>query len=77
MPSGVLRSEQSNAGANQFEFDYPSSTTYTWDSSAGSAGIFEKGVPTNATCAVITSEKFVCIPQSGAPGINIYESNQP
>ena len=59
--SGSVSANSSNAGSGQFDWDQAQSLTYTWNSATyGTIAVSIGGTP-NASCAVISATKFVCV----------------
>ncbi len=74
--SGAINASLSTTSRGNLSWDQSTSMTYSWDASAPGTGTFlvANGAQGEASCAVISATKFVCIPQTNpAPSVEVIE----
>jgi hypothetical protein len=74
--TGTINGAITTAGENNLSWDQAASMTISWDASAPGAGTFlvADSAQGGSSCAVITSAKFVCTPQTDpSPSVQIME----
>ncbi|HME58312.1 MAG TPA: IPT/TIG domain-containing protein [Terracidiphilus sp.] len=74
--SGVINAALTTSSRENLSWDQSTSMTYSWDATAPGTGTFlvVNNAQVGASCAVISTTKFVCIPQNDtAPSVEVVE----
>jgi hypothetical protein len=74
--SGVINAARTTSSRENLSWDQSTSMTYSWDATVPGTGTFlvVNNAQGGASCAVISTTKFVCIPQTDtAPSVEVAE----